>query len=230
MPILAQVNLQGEYTIAGGDLPSEYELTQLHFHWGDVNNVGSEHQLDGKQYSAEMHIVGYDHLNYNTFEEAGDQSDGLAVVSVLIEVGGSDNPTFTALTESLSNIIYKDQSYELPSVFSILSMLPSDREAFYRYKGSLTTPGCDESVVWTVIKNTIQISEAQINEFRSLKFNAEGEPDSPMVNNYRPPQDLNDRTVSINDMSTGAATILHSTVFVIIFTLASNVAADLFSF
>ena len=34
---------------------------------------------------------------------------------------------------------------------------------YYRYLGSLTTPTCDEAVVWTVFENRIPISRAQVD-------------------------------------------------------------------
>lgn len=40
--------------------------------------------------------------------------------------------------------------------------LPDDINEFYRYHGSLTTPPCHEAVVWTVFKNPITMSEAQV--------------------------------------------------------------------
>lgn len=49
--------------------------------------------------------------------------------------------------------------------FSIESMLPlavGNPDHFYRYSGSLTTPPCYESVVWTIFENAISISEQQV--------------------------------------------------------------------
>ncbi|XP_077996080.1 carbonic anhydrase 7-like [Glandiceps talaboti] len=193
----AVVTLTADYFISGGDLPSEYKAVQFHFHWGDEDTVGSEHQLDGKQYSAEMHIVAYDHKKYNSSTVAINEPEGLAVIGVFIEVGGSDNAAFKTLTDALDNVVAKETSHTFTTMFSIEAMLPVNRDVFYRYDGSLTTPTCNEVVVWTVLKNTVRISEAQIAKFRDLEFSA----GDPMVNNFRPPQAFGTRTLYVRDPS-----------------------------
>jgi carbonic anhydrase len=41
-------------------------------------------------------------------------------------------------------------------------LLPDKLDYFYRYAGSLTTPHCDESVVWTVLTHLMPIGEQQV--------------------------------------------------------------------
>ena len=39
---------------------------------------------------------------------------------------------------------------------------PDVADRFYKYKGSLTTPGCYESVTWFVMNNHPQITEQEV--------------------------------------------------------------------
>ena len=49
------------------------------------------------------------------------------------------------------------------ATFPLKSFLPTDHISFYRYNGSLTTPGCNEAVTWTVFVNDIEISADQVD-------------------------------------------------------------------
>uniref|UniRef100_A0A3Q2X102 Carbonic anhydrase n=1 Tax=Haplochromis burtoni TaxID=8153 RepID=A0A3Q2X102_HAPBU len=59
-----------------------------------------------------------------------------------------------------------------------------DRTKYYRYLGSLTTPACQEAVVWTVFKEPIKVSKDLIDLFSTtLHFNDSSSP--IMINVYR---------------------------------------------
>jgi carbonic anhydrase len=58
---------------------------QLHFHWGSVDSIGSEHTVNGKSYAGEMHLVHYN-SKYGDFDSALKHSDGLAVLGVFFQV------------------------------------------------------------------------------------------------------------------------------------------------
>lgn len=46
--------------------------------------------------------------------------------------------------------------------FSVEELLPERPAEYYHYKGSLTTPPCHPSVLWTVFRNPVQISQEQV--------------------------------------------------------------------
>lgn len=51
-------------------------------------------------------------------------------------------------------------------------MLPKKEKLvhYFRYLGSLTTPTCDETVVWTVFKEPIKLHEKQVLRPRAGTF------------------------------------------------------------
>ena len=52
---------------------------------------------------------------------------------------------------SLEKVQHKDDTKNIQP-FPLEKLLPENTDMFYRYEGSLTTPTCDEIVVWTVFK------------------------------------------------------------------------------
>lgn len=53
------------------------------------------------------------------------------------------------------------QEVSIPG-FSIEELLPKRPEEYYRYRGSLTTPPCYPTVLWTVFRNPVEISQQQV--------------------------------------------------------------------
>uniref|UniRef100_H2Z002 Carbonic anhydrase n=1 Tax=Ciona savignyi TaxID=51511 RepID=H2Z002_CIOSA len=169
------------------------QAMQFHFHWG--SSFGSEHTVDSTRYFGEMHIVHYDtaHADINA---AINKPQGLAVIAFFIKAdASSDNAAFQKILQPISAGMNKNAQKTL-TPFPISDLLPKIT-GYYRYSGSLTTPPCYESVVWTIFKDPIQISAAQVNVFATiLKTKVyENTAPTPVINNYRPVQGLNGRTV-----------------------------------
>ena len=121
--------------------------------------------------------------------------DGLAVLAILVRLQRGNNKIWKSLFSLFENIqqperssISSQEGLKSLSDLSLASFVPTSTD-FYRYNGSLTTPGCSESVIWTVFRHQLFISEGQMSFFRSLK-DSQGQ---PLVNNFRPVQQLHHR-------------------------------------
>ncbi|KAK3775480.1 hypothetical protein RRG08_027235 [Elysia crispata] len=189
----------GDIGISGGGFSDTYKVAQFHLHWGSSSDRGSEHLINSKAYPMELHIVHYGESR-GSVSQALTHPNGLAVLGFMFEISAADNPFLTPIVEKLKDIKYKGNSTAL-SIFSLRNIIPKSLDRFYRYSGSLTTPGCFESVTWTVFRSTISISESQLQEFREV-MSSDIDPATntykPMVNNYRPPQPINGRVVFAN--------------------------------
>lgn len=184
-----QVNLPDKkFFVSGGGLVGNYTTAQFHLHWGPDNGQGSEHTLNGEQFAAEIHFVSYN-VKYPNLTYAAAQPDGLAVLGVFIEVG-SANSAYDKFLKYTSKVVNGNTTASI-APFPLSPLFPSNTSKFYRYQGSLTTPGCLESVTWTVFHDSVKISASQVAAMRSLMMN-----DTDYIGlNYRPTQALNTRTV-----------------------------------
>lgn len=129
-------------TIAG----TKYELAQFHFHHP------SEHLLDGKAFEMEVHFV------HKSAEGA------LAVVGVFFKAGAHNaalQPIFDQMPASEGPEVKASGQFD-PTAFFPAS------QSYFRYAGSLTTPPCSEGLTWTVFREPIEASAAQIRQFAAL--------------------------------------------------------------
>ncbi len=140
----------------------KYELLQFHFH------APSEHTVDGRAYPMEMHLV---HKS----------KDGkIAVVGVFIKEG-KKNRAMEKIWRELPE--EEGEREEVDAGLNVIELLPASK-SYYHYKGSFTTPPCTEGVDWFVLKQPIELSKEEIDEFRSI-----------MDGNARPVQPLNERVI-----------------------------------
>jgi carbonic anhydrase len=140
-----------------------FDLKQFHFH------APSENLIEGKSYPLEGHLV-----------HVSDKGE-IAVVAVMFEAGKA-NPALAAAWGELPAKVGEIQA--LKAQLSAEQLLPENRD-YYRFSGSLTTPPCSEGVRWLVMKQPVEVSQAQIDAFKAVMHHP----------NNRPVQPLNGRVV-----------------------------------
>uniref|UniRef100_A0A8D2QJG8 Carbonic anhydrase n=1 Tax=Zonotrichia albicollis TaxID=44394 RepID=A0A8D2QJG8_ZONAL len=173
------------------NLPFEYTASQLHLHWGNQNkSEGSEHTVGGKHFAAELHIVHYNSEKYPDITAAMDKADGLAVLAVLLEVG----------CRIFIFCLFRVYQKVLVPGFNVQELLPDRLDEYYRYEGSLTTPPCYPSVLWTVFRHPVKISQEQLLALETAMYCTERDDPEPleMVDNFRNVQDFHERLVFIS--------------------------------
>ncbi|CAG5125738.1 unnamed protein product, partial [Candidula unifasciata] len=164
-----QVDLEGDFYVSNAGLSSVYKAVQFHFHWGHKAHHGSEHLIDGKPSPIELHLVTYNSQLYPSISEAVMEEGGLAVLGVMYEISETDNPSLATLVKALRHVRDPEKQQRAPlPLMSLRDFLPKDISRYYRYNGSLTTPGCFESVIWTVFDTKQTISHKQLKEFTTV--------------------------------------------------------------
>lgn len=81
----------------------------------------------------------------------------------VVERGGLEK-----LTDCCDSVSPTDTEVEVNSTFTIGDLLGNvSLTKFYRYMGSLTTPDCNEAVVWTVFQEPINIHKTLVKPHRN---------------------------------------------------------------
>ena len=149
------------YWLTVGKKP--YFLTELHF------REPGENAVNGKRPRMSIQLVHF-------------SAEGMFLVVEVPIVAGKENPVIKTLWEHIPE---EGKESKVAGIkINPMDLLPADR-SFYRFPGSLTTPICNEVVTWYVMKNPIELSEAQIAEYARHYHDT-----------ARPLQPLNGRPVS----------------------------------
>ncbi|KAL3265371.1 hypothetical protein HHI36_009578 [Cryptolaemus montrouzieri] len=180
--ILVELPQTRPISVRGGGLPGTYNLVQFHFHWG------SEHTVGGNRKAFESHFVTYNN-KFSSLREALKYHNGIAVLGILYELSDKENRPLKTIVNQLGRCKQLKGSAQIR--IRPIDFLPYDKTKFVRYDGSLTTPDCNDVVVWTIFSEFCHISKAQIAKFAAIR-NQEGE---RISSNYRDVQPLNGRRV-----------------------------------
>jgi carbonic anhydrase len=140
----------------------QFELKHLQFH------RPSEVHLNGKAFDMAVHLVHQD------------AQGRTAIVAVQLE-RGSAHPVVQAVWNNLP--LEKNTEQVARSTLDLQALLPADQR-YATFMGSMTSPPCQEGVLWVVMKQPVNISDYQVAVFSRLY---------PM--NARPLQSVNGRMV-----------------------------------
>jgi carbonic anhydrase len=123
-----------------------YELTHAQFH------KPSEVLIEGKAFEMSIHLIHRDALGR------------MALIAVPLERGNA-HPAI----QSVWNNLPLEKGVDLPArvPLDLMSLLPEDQR-YATFMGSMTTPPCQEGVLWMVMKTPVSVSPHQLAVFSHL--------------------------------------------------------------
>ncbi|GMS86964.1 hypothetical protein PENTCL1PPCAC_9139, partial [Pristionchus entomophagus] len=221
MPMIT-INSTGAHVpinITGGPaLPYKYRLSQIIVHFGaaDGGEKGSEHTVDRVRFPAEIQLLAYNSDLYENFTIAESQPRGLLAIAIIVDIGQTTHPELLRMTKASHGVTYKGNTIAMRKLRPA-ALLPKTNH-FVTYDGSLTYPGCHETVTWVIMNNPIYITKQDLVQWNDLqqteKKSAQPQPMQPI---YRPLRALNGRllrtNINVHFKSTDAKTTCPSSLY-----------------
>ena len=157
----------------------KYKLNSFHFH------LYSEHRIENKQYPMEMHLV---HKNLNKEDSLNEN----LVIGILFDYKDNKENKF------LNDInLAKEKKINDASIVDLINK----NDAFYYYKGSLTTIPCTENVNWIVFKDIKSMSFEQFYKFENWVEKSNMDYYGVGYGNARGPKRLNGRKIYLENFN-----------------------------
>uniref|UniRef100_A0A8C1VTR9 protein-tyrosine-phosphatase n=1 Tax=Cyprinus carpio TaxID=7962 RepID=A0A8C1VTR9_CYPCA len=148
------IDVGGDFFVSGGGLRSKFKVGRITFHWGlcNASSDGSEHGLNDEKFPLEMQIYCYEADAFSGLDEALRAAGKITALAVF------------NFHLNYSCFLWSGKSGPV-SPFTLQGLLPKSTEKYFIYNGSLTTPPCSENVEWIIFKNTVTISDVQLEMF-----------------------------------------------------------------
>ncbi|MEJ1287056.1 carbonic anhydrase 11 [Cricetulus griseus] len=148
--------------VSGGPLLYSHRLSELRLLFGARDGTGSEHQINHQGFSAEVQLIHFNQELYGNLSAASRGPNGLAILSLFVNVAGSSNSFLSRLLnrDTITRISYKNDAYFLQDLS--LELLFPESFGFITYQGSLSTPPCSETVTWILIDRALNITSLQV--------------------------------------------------------------------
>uniref|UniRef100_A0A2A4ISD7 Carbonic anhydrase n=2 Tax=Heliothis virescens TaxID=7102 RepID=A0A2A4ISD7_HELVI len=208
-----QFSSEGDETIhpilTGGPLKYLYRLEQLHFHWL------SEHSINGVKYPMELHFV---HVRADlSVVEALNKRDGLAIVSVFgnvqTEIMEDFEPQVMEIMQHIPLLMNPGDRVS-GVILDMTKLMSPNRQSYFTYSGSLTSPECNEAVIWIIFDEPIYLTDAHYRLFGKIGVGR---------HNFRSLQKLNHHIVY-----TPGVTKVHMPQIAVFFTDIINILGEFF--
>lgn len=151
-----QFNGSGRIRLLG----RSFIFKQLHFHFP------AEHYLNEHQFPCEWHFVHQDAIGH------------LAVIAFTVKIGDemlSLNPFYQAFN------LAEGQKTNFFAELDLATMLAGQKEGFYNYLGSLTTPPLTRGVEWWVATTPLSATSEQLERLAQLFSSANARDCQPLL-------------------------------------------------
>ena len=145
-----------------------YKYVQSHFHHP------SEHLIDDERFHLELHVVheATDWTNKSVKKRADGLPNRVVIALMLKPTTDVTAQKLNGIAAEMASLGGSKNAQRTVKGFDLVSILPRNRD-FFSYRGSLTTPSCDENVQWFVFRAPVFVSPALVTNFKTkVSFNA----------------------------------------------------------
>lgn len=170
-----------QFEFSGAGLAYTYKFETLTLRFSLDSKLGSEHQINSRSYVAELQLLAYNSLLYKSYSSASMKPNGLLGIAILVEVFNNTanqpmpvnqvkqtyptptpNVELDLLLANLNEVKNRGSSTMIRNL-NLTALLP-ETNYFVTYQGSLTVPGCHESVTWLVLNKPLYIKQSKVSK------------------------------------------------------------------